>query len=58
MQEPQEIEEREGELAVARVAAVYVAKAARAVCTRVPRERAPGRFVTKVWTSPGRRCSR
>jgi hypothetical protein len=50
MQEPQEIEEREHELAVARVAAVDVAKASGVVCTRVPRERGAGRFVTKVWT--------
>jgi transposase len=49
MQEPQEIEDRAGELAVARVAAVDVAKASGVVCTRVPREGAPGRFVMKVW---------
>jgi transposase len=50
MREPQEIEEREHEVAVARVAAVDVAKAAGVVCTRVPREPGAGRFVTKVWT--------
>jgi transposase len=49
MREPQEIEEREHEVAVARVAAVDVAKASGVVCTRVPREGAPSRFVTKVW---------
>src|SRR5215472_12884618 len=53
MQQPQEIEDRPAEQAVARVAAVDVAKASGVVCTRVPREREdgePGRFVTKVWT--------
>jgi len=49
MREPQEIEEREHEVAVLRVAAVDVAKAAGVVCTRVPREGGAGRFVTKVW---------
>ncbi len=49
MREPQEIEDREGELAVARVAAIDVAKASGVVCTRVPREGGSGRFVTKVW---------
>jgi transposase len=49
MREPQEIEDREHEQAVARVAAVDVAKASGVVCTRVPREGAPGRFVTTVW---------
>jgi len=49
MREPQEIEEREYEVAVARVAAVDVAKASGVVCTRVPREGSSGRFVTKVW---------
>jgi transposase len=51
MREPLEIEDRPAEQAVARVAAVDVAKASGVVCTRVPREGAPGRFVTKVWTS-------
>jgi transposase len=54
MQEPREIEDRPAEQAVARVAAVDVAKASGVVCTRVPREPAgddgAGRFVTKVWT--------
>src|SRR5215469_13793941 len=53
MREPQEIEDRPAEQAVARVAAVDVAKASGVVCTRVPREgegSAPGRFVTRVWT--------
>jgi transposase len=49
MQRPQEIEDRPGELAVTRVAAIDVAKASGVVCTRVPREGEPGRFVTKVW---------
>jgi transposase len=50
VREPQEIEDREHEQAVARVAAVDVAKASAVVCTRVPREGEPGgRFVTKVW---------
>ena len=49
MREPQEIEEREHEIAVVRVAAVDVAKASGVVCTRVPREHGSGRFVTKVW---------
>ena len=48
MREPQEIEEREHEIAVARVAAVDVAKASGVVCTRVPRDGGRG-FVTKVW---------
>lgn len=48
MREPQEVEDRGHELAVERVAAVDVAKASGVVCTRVPREGAPGRFVTKV----------
>ena len=52
MREPQEIEERPAEQAVARVAAVDVAKASGVVvCTRVPREGEPGRFVTRVWTT-------
>lgn len=49
MREPQEIEDREHEQAVLRVAAVDVAKASGVVCTRVPREGVPGRFVTRVW---------
>jgi transposase len=48
MREPQEIEDREHEQAVLRVAAVDVAKASGVVCTRVPREGGRG-FVTKVW---------
>jgi transposase len=48
MREPQEIEDREHEQAVLRVAAIDVAKASGVVCTRVPREAGPG-FVTKVW---------
>ena len=51
MRQPQEIGESPAELAVARVAAVDVAKAAGVVCTRVPRDGEPGRFVTKVWTT-------
>jgi hypothetical protein len=49
VREPQEIEEREHEIAVARVPAVDVAKASGVVCTRVPREGAGSRFMTKVW---------
>ena len=49
MREPQEVEDRGHEQAVARVAAVDVAKASGVVCTRVPREGVAGRFVTKVW---------
>jgi hypothetical protein len=49
VREPQEIVEREHEIAVARVAAVDVAKASGVVCTRVPREGGGSRFVTKVW---------
>jgi len=49
VQQPQEVEDREGERTVARVAAVDVAKASGVVCTRVPREGEPGRFTTKVW---------
>jgi len=48
VREPEEIQEREHEIAVARVAAVDVAKASGVVCTRVPREGEPGRFVTRV----------
>jgi transposase len=50
MRKPEEIEDREAEVAVARVAAVDVSKASGEVCTRVPREGAPGRFVTWVQT--------
>jgi len=50
MLEPREIEDRPDELAVTRVAAVDVAKASGVVCTRVPREGEPGRFVTRVHT--------
>jgi transposase len=49
VREPLEIEEREHEQVVWRVAAVDVAKASGQVCTRVPREGGGGRFVTKVW---------
>ena len=49
MREPQEIRDGPGELAVTRVAAVDVAKASGVVCTRVPRDGEPGRFVTRVW---------
>ena len=49
MREPQEIEDRGHEQVAWRVAAVDVAKASGVVCTRVPREGSPGRFVTKVW---------
>ena len=49
MQEPVEVEDRQDEQAVARVAAVDVAKASGVVCTRVPRAGEPGRFITKVW---------
>jgi transposase len=50
MRRPEEIEDREAGVAVTRVAAVDVAKASGVVCTRVPREGAPGRFVTRVHT--------
>lgn len=49
MQEPVEVGDRQDEQAVARVAAVDVAKASGVVCTRVPRAGEPGRFITKVW---------
>jgi transposase len=49
VQEPQEIEERPEEVTAGRVAAVDVAKASGVVCTRIPRDGAPGRFTTKVW---------
>jgi hypothetical protein len=49
VREPQEIEDRQGELAVARVAAVDVAKALGVVGTRSPCRGEPGRFVIKVW---------
>jgi hypothetical protein len=44
VRQPEEIEEREHESAVARVAAVDVAEASGVVCTRVPREGEPGRW--------------
>jgi transposase len=50
MREPLQIDDREDEQAAARVAAVDVAKASGVVCTRVPREGEPGRFLTQVWT--------
>src|SRR5262245_53652682 len=52
MQQPQEIDDSPAEQAVARVAAIDVAKASGVVCTRVPRDGGdgPGRFSTKVWT--------
>ncbi len=50
MMRPQQVEEGEHEIALARVAAIDVAKASGVVCTRLPREVAPGRFVTEVWT--------
>jgi transposase len=50
MMRPEQVEEGVYEIAVARVAAVDVAKASGVVCTRVPREGEPGRFVTEVWT--------
>jgi hypothetical protein len=46
MLEPREIEDRPDELAVARVAAVDVAKASGVVCTQVPREGEPGRWLS------------
>jgi transposase len=50
MMRPQQVEEAEHEIAVARVAAVDVAKASGVVCSRVPRAGEPGRFTTEVWT--------
>jgi hypothetical protein len=49
VREPQEIEDRQDERVVARVAAVDVAKASGVVCTRIPRDAESGRFITKVW---------
>jgi hypothetical protein len=49
MREPVEVDEPQDEVAAARVAAVDVAKASGVVCTRVPRDGEPGRFVTRVW---------
>ncbi len=53
MQQPTEIDDSPAEQAVARVAAIDVAKASGMACTRVPRDaegEGPGRFSTKVWT--------
>jgi transposase len=50
MMRPQQVDEAEHEIAVARVAAIDVAKASGMACTRVPRTGEPGRFVTEVWT--------
>jgi transposase len=49
MMRPQQVDEAEHEIAVARVAAIDVAKASGMACTRVPRTGEPGRFVTEVW---------
>jgi transposase len=49
VREPQEIEDEEYEQALARVAAIDVAKASGMVCTRVPHSSRPGSRVTKVW---------
>src|SRR5881394_3942742 len=47
--EPQEIEDKEHEQVLERVAAVDVAKASGMVCTRVPHQSRPGRRRTRVW---------
>ena len=49
MMEPQEIEDKEHEQVLERVAAVDVAKASGMVCTRVPHPSRPGRRRTRVW---------
>jgi hypothetical protein len=53
MQQPEDIDDSPAEQAVARVAAVDVAKASGVVSTRVPRDTggddSQGRFSTKVW---------
>ena len=50
MREPQEIEDKEHEQILQRVAAVDVAKASGMVCVRVPHEARPGRRRTRVWS--------
>ena len=47
--EPEEILDAEHEQVVERVCAIDVAKESGKVCTRLPRESAPGRRVSKVW---------
>jgi transposase len=52
MREPQEVEDEEHEQTWERVAAIDVAKASGAVCTRVAHPSRPGRRLTKVWEVP------
>jgi transposase len=52
MREPQEVEDEEHEQTWERVAAIDVAKASGAVCTRVAHPSRPGRRLTKVWELP------
>jgi transposase len=52
MREPQEIEDEEHEQTWERVAAIDVAKASGAVCTRVAHPSRPGRRLTKLWEVP------
>lgn len=47
--EPEEIPDAEHEQVLERVCAIDVAKESGKVCTRLPRESAPGRRVSKVW---------
>jgi transposase len=47
--EPEEIPDAEHEQVVERVCAIDVAKESGKVCTRLPRESAPDRRVSKVW---------
>jgi transposase len=52
MMEPVEVQDKEHEQILERVAAIDVAKATGMVCTRVPHESRPGRRLTKVWEVP------
>jgi transposase len=47
--EPEEIDAEDHDEVLDRVAAIDVAKASGKVCTRLPREEAPAKRVTKVW---------
>jgi len=47
--EPEEIPDADHEQVVERVCAIDVAKESGKVCTRLPRESAPDRRVSKVW---------
>jgi transposase len=50
--EPEEIVDEEHERLIERVCAIDVAKDSGKVCTRTPREGAPGRRVSRVWDVP------